>query len=198
MLYSFIEIGTSCFETLIEQANDNTVGLSIEPLKGYLDRLPDKPHVQKLNIAISPTDRFEVLSLYYVPEDKIRDHGLPEWLRGCNSIGSYHPKHVEMGIQHLVTVETVPCLPIGYVWEAYDVQCVERLKIDTEGMDAKIMLQLWHYLTRFGKRHQWPIRIDFESNTLANRVEVAEVVQRYQSVGYNVLLQGHDTRLELR
>lgn len=198
MLYSFIEIGTSCFETLIEEANDETVGLSIEPLKFYLDRLPNKPRVQKLNIAISPTDKFEILKLHYIAEDKIQQHGLPDWLRGCNSIGNYHPKHIELGVQHLVTVETVPCLPISYVWEAYDVQCVERLKIDTEGLDAKIMLQLWKYLVRYGKRHQWPMRCEFESNSLADPVEVADVIQHYRSVGYLVERSGHDTVLVLK
>lgn len=197
MLYSFIEIGTSCFETLIEEAGDDTVGLSIEPLKFYLDRLPNKPRVQKLNIAISPTDKFQILSLYYVTEDVIEKHGLPHWLRGCNSIGDYHPKHIELGVKHLVAVETVPCLPIGYVWDAYDVQCVERLKIDTEGMDAKIMLQLWDYLTKAGKHHQWPIQCEFESNSLVDFVEVAEVVRRYESVGYKVVRSGHDTVLRL-
>lgn len=197
MLYSFIEIGTSCFETLIEEAGDDTVGLSIEPLKFYLDRLPNKPRVQKLNIAISPTDKFQILSLYYVTEDVIEKHGLPHWLRGCNSIGDYHPKHIELGVKHLVTVETVPCLPIGYVWDAYDVQCVERLKIDTEGMDAKIMLQLWSYLIKAGKHHQWPIQCEFESNSLVDFVEVAEVVRRYESVGYKVVRCGHDTVLRL-
>jgi hypothetical protein len=94
-------------------------------------------------------------------------------------------------------METVPCLPIGYVWDAYDVQCVERLKIDTEGMDAKIMLQLWSYLIKAGKHHQWPIQCEFESNSLVDFVEVAEVVRRYESVGYKVVRCGHDTVLRL-
>jgi hypothetical protein len=34
MKYDFIEIGTSNFDTLIEAADDTTVGLSIEPV-GY-------------------------------------------------------------------------------------------------------------------------------------------------------------------
>ena len=36
--YDFIEIGTSDFDTLIESSDDNVVGLSIEPIKYYLDR----------------------------------------------------------------------------------------------------------------------------------------------------------------
>jgi hypothetical protein len=47
-----IEIGTSDFDTLIESASANTVGFSIEPIKYYLDNLPDKPNVTKINKAI--------------------------------------------------------------------------------------------------------------------------------------------------
>ena len=36
--YDFIEIGTSDFDTLIETSNDNTVGISIEPIKYYINR----------------------------------------------------------------------------------------------------------------------------------------------------------------
>ena len=35
--YDFIEVGTSDFHTLIEQADENTVGLSIEPINSYLE-----------------------------------------------------------------------------------------------------------------------------------------------------------------
>ena len=37
--YDFIEIGTSDFDTLIETSNNDTVGISIEPIKYYLDNL---------------------------------------------------------------------------------------------------------------------------------------------------------------
>lgn len=45
----FIEIGTSDFETLIQTCDDNTYGLSIEPIKKYIDRLPNRPNVVKIN-----------------------------------------------------------------------------------------------------------------------------------------------------
>jgi FkbM family methyltransferase len=197
MLYSFIEIGTSCFETLIEKADDNTVGLSVEPIAAYLNKLPNRKNVTKVNCAVSGSNKFELLSLYYVPEETITQHGLPHWLRGCNSIGAYHTQHELLKIKHLVAVETVPCVTIGHLWEAYNVQAVEQLKIDTEGMDAKIMLQLWHYITSHGKRCQWPKECRFESNELVPDYEVAEVLQRYQAVGYKIVHSEYDTILRL-
>ena len=54
--YDFIEIGTSDFHTLIESATDKTIGLSIEPIKTYLDRLPNKENVFKVQAAVSDSD----------------------------------------------------------------------------------------------------------------------------------------------
>lgn len=68
----FIEIGTSNFETLIQEAPtgakgrnhlqlaqcnniSNHVGLSVEALKMYQDQLPDKAGVKKITAAISGT-----------------------------------------------------------------------------------------------------------------------------------------------
>ena len=41
MHYDFIEIGTSDFDTLIENAKDTDIGLSVDPMQIYLDKLPD-------------------------------------------------------------------------------------------------------------------------------------------------------------
>ena len=45
----FIEVGTSDFDTLIQVAKPETAGISIEPIKYYLDRLPNPPNVIKMN-----------------------------------------------------------------------------------------------------------------------------------------------------
>jgi len=49
----FIEIGTADFDTLIQDCSDLAQGISIEPLSFYLDALPSKPHVIKLQKAVS-------------------------------------------------------------------------------------------------------------------------------------------------
>ena len=54
VFYDFIEVGTSNFNTELEKADDTSVGLSIEPVKFYLDDLSlhielTAPHVNSLN-----------------------------------------------------------------------------------------------------------------------------------------------------
>lgn len=87
MFLDFIEIGTSDFDTEI-QKNNNKTGLSIEPIKYYLDRLPDKKNIKKINVAIS--DYNGNADVYYVTPENISKYSLPCWVRGCNSINSYH------------------------------------------------------------------------------------------------------------
>ena len=51
--HDFVEICTSDFETLIENSSDETIGISVEPIKFYLDKLPNKKKCKKINIGIS-------------------------------------------------------------------------------------------------------------------------------------------------
>ena len=46
--YNFIEIGTSNFDTLIEKADDNTIGISVDAVRYYINQLPEKPNVKKI------------------------------------------------------------------------------------------------------------------------------------------------------
>ena len=68
--YSFIEIGTSDFETICQTCRDDEVGISVEPVKEYLDALPSKKNVTKLNVAISDTDGF--ISIFHVSPNVLK------------------------------------------------------------------------------------------------------------------------------
>lgn len=103
--YDFLEIGTSNFETCIENATDDTVGISVEAIKYYLDQLPNKKKVKKLNVAIS--NQNSMINVYYIPEKKIEKHKLPYWFKGCNSILTYHPLHIKYNLMHLCEKEQV-------------------------------------------------------------------------------------------
>ena len=196
MKYDFIEIGTSNFDTLIQAATDATVGLSIEPILYYLDQLPSPVGVKKINCAVSRTNQNEMLEVYYVPESEIKAHKLPNWLRGCNSVGEYHLMHTNLNVQHLVQKQLVPCLPIGTVFDQNNVSELDYLKIDTEGSDCAIMLHLAEYLkTRPGARY--PKKILFESNELAVPAQVEQVKKKFIDLGYRVTHAGYDTILEI-
>jgi hypothetical protein len=196
MKYDFIEIGTSNFDTLIEAADDNTVGLSIEPIGYYLDQLPNRANVKKLDIAVARNDKWGFMDVYYVPERVIRARGLPDWLRGCNSVGDYHPKHIELAVRDLVQIDTVEIIPIGEIFNCYAVTELDYLKIDTEGADCEIMINLFEFL-KTQPVSRYPKKILFESNELANQGSVEMVKAEFISLGYRVTKSGYDTVLEI-
>lgn len=196
MKYDFVEIGTSNFDTLIEQATDETIGLSIEPIKHYLESLPNKANVKKLNCAVSPKNCCEILEVFYVPEKTIAEHNLPNWLRGCNSVGNYHYQHRKLDILNLVKKQHVPCYPIGDIFLEHNVTELDFLKIDTEGADADIMLGLYDFLSA-QPANIYPKKIVFESNELSNPEKVAAVKTKFETLGYQVASAGSDTTLVL-
>lgn len=196
MKYDFVEIGTSNFDTLIEGANENTRGISVEPIQWYLDSLPSPAGVLKLKCAISRTNRPETLEVYYVPEHLVRQHNLPDWLRGCNSVGDYHLQHHVLDVKHLVQRDQVECLPIGQLFDRYDVTELDYLKIDTEGNDCDIMLHLFEYL-RHKSSTMYPKRILFESNELARPAQVQLVISKFIELGYRLVRSDYDTVLEI-
>lgn len=196
MKYDFIEIGTSNFDTLIEKATDETVGLSIEPIKYYLDSLPARAQVKKLNCAVSKNNQYETLLVHYVPEDIINANNMPQWLKGCNSVGGYHHLHHVNNITHLVQIDPVPCVPIGAIFDQNDVTELDYLKIDTEGTDCDILLHFFEFI-KTKPASNYPKKILFESNELSVPVQVELVKNKFIGLGYRVTQAGYDTILEI-
>ena len=80
--FDFVDIGTSDFDTSVDFLKPGQKVLLVEPLKYYLDRLPDGPGIFKANYAISTKIRTGYM--FYVEEELIHKYGLPNWIRGCN------------------------------------------------------------------------------------------------------------------
>lgn len=194
--YDFIEIGTSISDTLIEKASDTTIGLSIEPIKKYIDMLPNKKNVTKINTAITTNRTTDSVDVYYIPDDVIDAKGFPEWLKGCNSINKYHPNHWNKLCINEVKIEKAPLLNIDELFEQYNVKTVKLLKIDTEGHDCIILKGLFSYL-KTQNREKYPHKIEFESNMWTPKTDVDNIINIAIDLGYKVVSRGHDTILML-
>jgi autotransporter strand-loop-strand O-heptosyltransferase len=186
--YDFIEIGTSDFDTLIQTSTDETLGISIEPIKYYIDRLPDKPNVIKVQAAVS--DRDDFIEIYSIPENKITENGLPYWVRGCNCVGRKHPYVIEkIGealYDELVTIDRVPTISWKTLIQDYSIKTIKYLKIDTEGYDHVILRE---YFKECAKNPElYAKTILFEYNQISNKEEIDEIlagltnyrIERYQ------------------
>lgn len=194
--YDFIEIGTSNFETLIQTCKDTDVGISVEPIKYYLDMLPNKPNVKKINKAIS--NRSGSIQIFYLPEHLIPILGVPIYLKGCNSVDDYHYQHRLCNVTEHVCKEWVDVIPISKLLKDNNVRKVHFLKIDTEGHDCIIMSDLYNYLLeKNNEKNYYPSKIQFESNILTSKELVDHTINLFQSIGYIVEYRDLDTMLVL-
>jgi FkbM family methyltransferase len=192
--YNFIEIGTSDFDTLIQTCADSTYGLSIEPLKIYIDRLPDKPHVKKVNTAVS--DAKGAIQIYYVDPVDIAAHRLPEWVKGCNSVNRPHPTVVKeltrrgLSWETIIRNDMIDVITFTDIVNNYDVESVDILKIDTEGHDCVILND---YIRVCDQRPElFAKTIIFEVNCLSSTHEQDAVIQKLLDRGYTIVSRNDD------
>lgn len=196
--YDFIEIGTSDFDTCIQTAKDTDIGLSIEPLSCYLNKLPNKKNVKKIQSAITFNKTADFIEIYYISPETIKKYKLPDWMRGCNCIGHYHPLHIKHNVQKLVTIEKVSLKNVEEIMIENQVGEIKYLKIDTEGEDITILNGFIEWLWTRPKIH-WPKKILFESNERADPSELSQVLDTMTTTfGYKIEYSNHDTLLILQ
>lgn len=186
MHYNFIEIGTSDFDTLIQTCAEDAVGLSIDPILEYLQRLPAKPDVMRVLAAVSHLDG--LVDAYHVPPSIIELCGLPDWMRGCNCIGMPHPtatnvlNKIGLDPAHVFQKSRVPVFSMKTLLSMYAVESCDYLKIDTEGHDTII---LKNYVEALKEGVSKPAkRICFESNELTPADAVDDIIKQLESIGY--------------
>jgi hypothetical protein len=197
MFLDYIEIGASDFDTEIQKIDDR-VGITVEPVPYYIQRLPDKTGCTKVHAAISDTRGTS--KVFYVPHDKIIEHNLPDWVRGCNSIDHYHPTVVNIleskgiSISDTIVCTDVARLPLVDLVRMHVDSGFYYLKVDTEGHDTVILKK---YFETISDTTHLPHIVRFESNSLSVPSDVDDVIQLCETLGYDVISRGHDTVLKI-
>jgi FkbM family methyltransferase len=193
----FIEIGTSDFDTEI-QKNDTRFGVSVEPIKYYLDRLPNKQNCTKLNMAVS--DYTGTCIVHYLSESTIDKYGFPYWVRGCNSINSYHKtvtdvcNYKSLDIKAISENDEVDVKPLYEIMNTLCIDGVYFLKIDTEGHDCVILKKFFDDIQT---NMRLPHVIQFESNVLSNEADINHIIEIFTKKGYDLVQKDSDTVLNL-
>lgn len=189
MKYEIIEIGTSDFR--IDSLDSNGQCMLIEPVKFYLDRIPNKLNITKVNAAISNVDG--ITDIFYTNLDYITKHKLPNWLRGCNSILTKHPTVVQYCKDHsinesdLIIKEQIKTIRLDTLFKMFDIEHIDYLKIDTEGHDCVILTSLFNI-----KNRPTINKIKFESNVLTNEEDYQKVIKLLEN-DYNITRYEFDT-----
>ena len=194
----FVEIGTSDFDTLIQVACDSTHGLTIEPISYYLNKLPDKPNVMKLQSLVSHEKGFD--TIHYIDPDDIEKYNLPWEIKGMNTIKKPHPGYEIFNITSIkdnniqVKYEYVKKDTLYNILMENSVTSIGYLKIDTEGHDCFILNKFLEDVIENGKFSLLPTCIKFESNQWTDK-DVLTNTKKSLSKFYISLHEGHDTIL---
>lgn len=196
MEYDFIEIGTSDFRTLIEDPPPGK-GISVEPLKYYLDKLPDNPNVIKSNFAL--TNFVGEIDIYWVTPENIKKYNLPNWVRGCNSINKPHPtvkSLLKENYNNVVNIDKVKCITWESFIHLYGIEAIDYLKIDTEGHDGVILEEYLNVCK--SKSNLLANTILFEYNILSDPKFINPIIDKFIEIGYIGKKIGDDYKLILK
>ena len=141
MKFDFVDIGTSDFDTSLDQRKKNQNILLMEPVSYYLDRLPNGESIFKNNCAIS--EKAGNGEIYFVDDEIIKKYNMPSWMRGCNSFNKPHQTVLrffkEIGQPPEFKQKRVPVLSFQNLVELYEIKRIGFLKIDTEGHDHVVL-----------------------------------------------------------
>lgn len=188
----FIEIGTSNFNTVIQTCDEYSIGISIEPVKYYLDQLPNKKNVTKINAAITGDNTIDdFIKIFYIPEDIIIKEKLDFFFKGCNKIGTYHPLHIKYNLTNYVKIDDVKLINIGDFLNNNNIRRIKYLQIDTEGHDINIMNGLYNYISKLSKEYH-PDEIKFETNQYSTKYEIDNIINLYNNLNYIVSYRNDD------
>lgn len=186
MRYKFLDIGTSCYATSIDDQNfriGKDRGILVEPIKKYLDVIPEIEGVIKANYAISnycgdgtmyaPTiavDNLEYTSQEYF-EVENKDLRQQYGKAGSNSLNKIHPNIQRLNREF----ETIPCavITLDKLCDMYQAHEIESIKIDTEGHENIVLSQLIDLMK--AKKIKVLNSIKFENNYLNDQQDLARL-----------------------
>lgn len=166
MHYDFIEIGTADFDYILQDIsvhNKIRRGICVEPIFEKLDKVLSHKNVYKLCAAIGARDG--LCDITYIPTDKLKNRAKELGLkyddvrRGGRTVkemiigasGScivdkpFHPFNVSIAdnldfkLDEYQVTKKVPIISVETFVKTYDIEGVDYLKIDAEGMDFEII-----------------------------------------------------------
>ena len=207
----YLEIGTSDFDTLAEAVNRDAVrgmsssalprGVSVEALPLYVAAVMNKtshvPHSAHaiLNYAVvAAAPHNATIEVFYIHPNDLRRYKLPQYLRGCNSVGAPHPtalrKLRSRSLLRLLRQTSVPVVSLAALLDMVGGCRLGLLKIDVEGMDAALLLAYASFLWARRECRADLIRFEVGNFTGATYArDISAAIAALRSVGYVELWQ---------
>lgn len=126
MMKTFLEIGTCDFDTLNFLSDNGWKGVMVEPVKKYLNNIPQKPNIHYLNYAVDW--QCGTRSMYLANESLVKsDYDFA----GMSSFYKNNESLTEELIVNTITFDRI--------FELCNIESIDILKIDAEGYDLEIL-----------------------------------------------------------
>ena len=191
MAKTFIEIGTSDFDTLHKLTDNGWTGVFIEPVKHLFDNLKKVDGCHFFNGAIHTYDGEITIKYMTNPQE--------QWERGIGYVDDFSGNTV---ISNRFWQEDfknqsesiVPCLTLDSLLKKYNIQEIDFLKIDTEGSEWKIMENFsWSIKPKVLKVEfvHWE-SVRSESGEAINHGKIEEWITKLSEMGYLVYKEDQD------
>ena len=188
MHFDFVDIGTCDFETSADIANVGQSVLLVEPLQFYLDRIPNRPNITKVNLAVGNVNKF--VDVKFVPEDVIQKYNLPHWLKGCSNVGDgYHQTVLKVFNQNniplnLIEIKQIQIVTFQELCSRCSIDSIDSLKIDTEGYEQYILPNILEMV----KEGFFINTLKYENQeSLGNKVFVDYMTAEFVKLNYRVV-----------
>ncbi len=177
----------------IREHRESIQGVAIEPLKDIFDRLvktyADFPRIKLVNVAIHTTER--VMEMWRIAPQ--HEKKVAPWARGMASFDRNHHSHHNIPSEYIIS-EKVRCLSFQELMEAYAINKIDLLQIDTEGYDAEILMS-------FNFERIKPVLIHFEHGFHEGFMSIDRfntLADHLHEHGYELSIGLHDATAYLR
>jgi hypothetical protein len=178
--YDYVEIGT-CDWDVLSMTKPSLKGIIVEPIKMYINNIPNNPNAKKVNCAISTENKMG--TMFYIPPDVIEENNIVNCFRGMNKLDEPHMGAVGNNLTSLCKQEECEVITYFELLKRYNITYVDFLKIDTEGHDCSIINNILDNLHLFPD-YILPRYIYFENNGLTPLKTRIDTIYRLYQFGY--------------
>lgn len=185
MKYDYIEIGISNTENLCQKYPDG-IGITIEPLKFYFDRIKTSTNHVKLNISIS--DDNGKVAIFYV--DPISFHQENSSLDSKITYGVKNPPSdilqylTNIGRLDLLKSTVVDCIDWDTLVSRHDISDIDILKLNISSQNVELITSILSSESQIR-----PKEIYLYYNTY---FEKEAILHKLESSGYRIVNQKND------
>ena len=146
----FVEIGCCYFDTLHHLLDEGWVGYMIDPVGEYLDKIPQRPGLTKIESAVTSQRLYKSpsLGLTYATEQHWKDFD-EQNQKDFHGMGSTQPFRTGLSLGKLgrynpgdIQTKIVPAISLNWFIDYFKIPKIDLLKIDTEGADFDILASI--------------------------------------------------------